>query len=285
MKTHRRAFTLVELLVVIGIIALLAAMLLPTLQKARRAAALIACASNLRQLGMAMQFYALKHDGCVIVGAPGDDQPNHNNWYYDSSWNRYIHLGMLTYDDVMASPRYVNQKKWDGTNTGGKINVGFAPKAFFCPLETSRSRIFANNDNPSPVWTSNYTCNPWPPIQGNYMQLGYGTRPTNDINIGNAPSGGDWNVPVTGGAGSQTPIPWPRITKMRGKSGPGSLAWAADYIGGSKGLITSHPECINVLYFDYSVRRVPIEGGVRAAIVNNNLSTNSTGVWQQLDKY
>ena len=284
MNRKAKAFTLVELLVVVGIIAVLVSLLLPSLNKARRAAGLVNCASNLRQLGQAMLFYANKHNGCVIVGAPGDDQPFHNNWYYDASWNRYIHLGMLTYDDVMAQPRFVNQKKADGTNTGGKINVGFAPKAFFCPLETDKSRIFANNDNPSLVWTANYTCNPWPAIQGNYMQLGYGTRPTNDICIGQNPVGALWNVPVTGSAGSPTPIAWPRITKMRGKSGPSSLAWASDYIVKVKGLQSSHPEAINVLYFDYSVRRVAVAGGVKAAILNGDITTGSGGVWQQLDK-
>jgi prepilin-type N-terminal cleavage/methylation domain-containing protein/prepilin-type processing-associated H-X9-DG protein len=67
-RLRRRAFTLIEVLVVVAIIALLIAILLPALGRARAQTRLSVCGSNLRQVGVAMNLFAHDHKGLVPRG-------------------------------------------------------------------------------------------------------------------------------------------------------------------------------------------------------------------------
>src|SRR6185503_11784963 len=63
MKANRKAFTLVELLVVIGIIAVLIGILLPSLSRARASAQRVKCSAALQQVGQGFMMYGTEFDG------------------------------------------------------------------------------------------------------------------------------------------------------------------------------------------------------------------------------
>src|SRR4051812_46912413 len=70
-RGNRIAFSVIELLVVIGILALLLTLLFPMLSRARASAKVVACASNLRQIAMLLRVYAQATDGRLPYQALG----------------------------------------------------------------------------------------------------------------------------------------------------------------------------------------------------------------------
>ena len=113
-RPSRRGFTLVELLVVIGIIALLISILLPTLASARRSAASVACLSNQRQLAAASSFFINDHKGFVMkqwlngraIGANASDAGNLSISGGSSNQNWGYKPGLWGWDWVLKG--YVN---------------------------------------------------------------------------------------------------------------------------------------------------------------------------------
>ncbi len=104
-----RAFTLVELLVVISIMAIMLAIILPSLGAAKEQAWAIRCLSTQRQAMFTLMLYSNDHDGWIMPPADLASYPYGpgNNW---PSWPRiltvtgYINSGLTGYDDALAHP-------------------------------------------------------------------------------------------------------------------------------------------------------------------------------------
>ena len=145
---RRRGFTLVELLVVIGIIAMLISILLPALSKAQESARRIACLSNLRQLGAVMRLYAGDYKDACPLGYFN----NQKQWNYLAHFNGegvafVSQLGLLYEAKLLP-----------------------APKTFYCPSETNPQWQFEGGNNP---WPFDLV----PKSSPSYTRLGYGARP------------------------------------------------------------------------------------------------------------
>lgn len=144
-----RAFTLVELLVVIGIIAILIAALLPAIGKARQAADRTACLSNLRQVHQAFVMYAMNHDGQVPIGYRTASKQFNSMVYSTTAGGKWVLFGLLSENGLLP-----------------------VPEVLFCPAEGNPKFQFNTPDNPWPVRGTMPTKN---------IQAGYAARPEREI--------------------------------------------------------------------------------------------------------
>ncbi len=128
-----KGFTLVELLVVIGIIALLISILLPSLNKARRYANSVKCQSNLRQLGIAQVMYANANRGFLTP--------------VSTDWNAW------TGKNTSWAERLVGYLPQGARSTSESLGVGRFTGVFACPDYPSsgvdESSLYWQNNKPS----------------------------------------------------------------------------------------------------------------------------------------
>lgn len=139
-RPSRRGFTLIELLVVISIIAVLASLIAPAVQQARRTARRAECLNNIRQVGIAMQSFASANNGALPSLA--------GNMTFANSGGTTLTLQAgwpIQLMPAMEGSAVVKNLKANASGTGFNVGAGGTERVYFkgytCPDDVSSHQV------------------------------------------------------------------------------------------------------------------------------------------------
>ena len=148
---RRRAFTLLELLIVIAIIAILAAMLLPVLGQARLRSETTVCINNMRELGLAVPMYAAdNNDEMVFCNWDGAGEIVNNvtplGWLYTHQSNNGDAKAGPPFPGLWTNGGRLPKNPTSAYTTGALWDYVRNFKAYWCPMmtDTNRGTVYFN---------------------------------------------------------------------------------------------------------------------------------------------